>query len=120
MIVANYGSENVGIFLGYGNGSFTNQTVYSTGSGSYPFSVAVGDFNNDNIIDIVVVNQGTNTVGLFLGYGDGTFANLIQFSMSYGSRPFAIVVGDFNNDTKLDYAVAKDETDNLNIFLQTC
>ena len=28
---------------------------------SQPRSVAVGDFNNDNQIDIVVANSGTNT-----------------------------------------------------------
>ncbi|CAF4932984.1 unnamed protein product, partial [Rotaria sp. Silwood1] len=74
IVVANYGSNNVGIFLGYGNGSFTNQTTYPTGSNSDPYSVAVDDFNNDTIPDIVVANHGTNNLGVFLGYGNGAFA----------------------------------------------
>ena len=39
-----------------------SQTTYSTGSGSGPSSVAVGDFNNDQRLDIVVANHGTSRV----------------------------------------------------------
>ena len=42
-------------------------------SSSRPRPVAVGDFNNDQHIDIVVVNSGTNTIGVFLAQGDGMF-----------------------------------------------
>jgi hypothetical protein len=118
IVVANYGSNNVGIFLGYGNGSFANQTTYPTDSS--PQSVAVGDFNNDTILDIVVANYESNNVGVLRGFGNGTFAERIRIPMEYGARPFAVVVGDFNNDRKLDFAVANNGTDNLNIFLQTC
>ncbi|CAF3221632.1 unnamed protein product [Rotaria sp. Silwood2] len=120
IVVANYGSDNVGIFLGYGNGSFTNQTTYSSGSNSDPYSVAVDDFNNDTIPDIVVANHGTNNLGVFLGYGNGTFTSFISFSLDYGSNPFFVVTGDFNNDRKVDLAVANDGTDSLNILLQSC
>ncbi len=30
----------------------------------------------------------------------------------YGSLPFYVVVGDLNNDRKLDFAVTKEDTDN--------
>jgi hypothetical protein len=118
--IANYGSDNLGIFLGYGNGSITNQTKYSTGLSSSPYSVAVGDFNNDTILDIVIANYGNNKLGIFLGRGNGTFASIMLFSMAYGSRPFSVMVGDFNSDRKLDIAVANNGTDSLNIFSQTC
>jgi hypothetical protein len=120
IVAANYGSDNVGVFLGYGNGSFRNQRTYSTGSGPSPYSVAVGDFNNDTLLDIVVANYSTNNLCVFLGYGNGTFTSLILFSTDYGSHPFSVVVGDFNKDEKLDFAVANDGTDSLNILLQTC
>jgi hypothetical protein len=120
IVVANYGSENVGIFRGYGNGMFSNQTTYSTGAGSYPYSVATGDFDNDGTIDIVVANQGTNNLGIFLGNGNGAFSNMLLFSIGYGSLPFAVVVGDFNNDENLDCIVANEGTDSLSVLLQTC
>jgi hypothetical protein len=120
IVVTNYDSDKVGVFLGYGNGSFTNQTTFSTGFDSDPYSVAVDDFNGDTISDIVVTNHATNTLGVFLGYGNGTFTSLIPFSLAYGSQPFFVVVGDFNSDKKLDFAVANEGTDSLNILLQTC
>jgi hypothetical protein len=118
IVVANYNSSNVGIFLGYGNGSFGNQTTYPTSS--QPKSVAVGDFNNDTILDIVVANYGSNNLGVFQGYGDGTFSEMTFISWEYGSHPFSVLVGDFNNDRKLDLAVANNGTDSLHILLQTC
>jgi hypothetical protein len=120
VVVANYASGSVSIFLGYGNDSFTNQTMYSTGSDTYPYFVAVGDFNNDISLDIIIVIQGTNNVGILLGYGNGTFSSITLIPMGYGSNPFSVLVGDFNNDIKLDLAVANAGTDSLSILLQTC
>ncbi|CAF1425762.1 unnamed protein product [Adineta steineri] len=120
IVTANYQSDTISIFLGYGNGKFANQTSYSTGSSSSPCSVVVGYFNNDNKLDIGVVNYNNNKLGLFLGQGNGIFDNIMIFSMVYGSHPFSAVIGDFNNDGKIDFAVANDGTDNINVFLQTC
>ena len=91
MVVANYGTDNVGVFL-----------------------------NNDTLLDIVVAKQGTNNVGVFLGSGNGLFADQMMVVIEYGSLPFSVVVGDFNNDQLLDMAVGNSETDNINILLQTC
>jgi predicted nucleotidyltransferase len=120
IVVANYNSNNVGVFFGNGNGFFANQTTYSTDLYSFPYSVVVGDFNNDTRLDIAVTNYGANYLGILLGQDQGTFATQILFPMNYGSQPFFFVVGDFNNDRKLDFAVANNGTDSLHIFLQTC
>ncbi|CAF1549090.1 unnamed protein product, partial [Rotaria sp. Silwood1] len=42
--------------------------AYATDSS--PWSVAIGDFNNDTILDIVVANLGSDNVGVFLGRGN--------------------------------------------------
>jgi hypothetical protein len=118
IVVANFDSRNVGVFLGYGNGSFANQTTYVTGFG--PQFVSVGDFNNDTFLDIVVAIPDNNNIGILLGYGNGSFADLQKVSLKYGSSPFMIGIGDFNNDRKLDFAVANEGTDSLSILLQTC
>jgi hypothetical protein len=116
IIVTNSDSNNVDVFFEYDNGSFVNQITYTTGS--YPLSVAVDDFNNDIILDIVVVNYVSNNLGVFLGNGDGTFTKMTLFPLEYGSGPFSVLVGDFNNDRKLDFAVANNGTDSLHILLQ--
>ena len=117
IVVANTGTGNIGIFLGYGNGTFQRQKTCSTGRASGPKSVDVGDFNRDSHLDIVVANEGTENVGLFLGYGNGSFAKQRTFSTGNSSRPMSIVVADFNSDQRLDIAVANYDTCAIGIFL---
>ncbi|CAF2033924.1 unnamed protein product, partial [Rotaria magnacalcarata] len=73
-------------------------------TGFLPQSVAVGDFNNDARLDIVVANNGSNDVSVLLGYGNGSFQN--QMTFPTGSEPQSVAVGDFNNDTQLEIVVA--------------
>ncbi|CAF1310366.1 unnamed protein product [Adineta ricciae] len=118
---ANYNNDNIDIYFGYGNGTFyLNNITLETGSQTKPYAIAVGMFNNDTFLDIIVVNYGSNNVGIFLGYGDGSFMDMKVFAIGYGSLPFSILPGHFNNDQMLDFVVANEGTDNLKIFLQTC
>jgi hypothetical protein len=116
IVVANYHSNNIGILLGYGNGSFATVVIYSTGDGSRPQSVAVSNFNQDNIADIVVANHHGDNVGLFLGNGDGTFQNQITFSPGYYALPSFVIANDFNNDNNMDIAVSNKNKDNVGIL----
>jgi hypothetical protein len=120
MVVANYDADNVGIFFGHGNESSSSQEILTKGFASQPYSVTVLDLNNDKLLDIIVVNYGTNNIGVLLGNGNGTFAGIRKFSTDYGSRPFFVVVNDFNNDNQLDFLVANEGTDSLTVLLQTC
>jgi hypothetical protein len=70
-----------------------------------PRSVAIGDFNNDFRLDIAVANFGTNNVGIFLGFDNGSFVSQIEVSTG-ASRPIAICLVDFDNDTRLDIGTA--------------
>ncbi|CAF1190976.1 unnamed protein product [Adineta steineri] len=115
-VVANYLGNNIGVLLGYGNGSFAAVVTYSTEDGSRPQSVAIGDFNEDNILDIVVANYRLNNIGIFLGRSDGTFANQITYSTGYNSMPAFIIVNDFNNDNKSDVVICNTDTDDIGIF----
>jgi hypothetical protein len=76
----------------------------SYAAGSYPRSVAVGDFNGDGVSDLAVANSGSGTVSVLLGKGDGTFQAAQDYAV--GSNPVSVVVGDFNGDGHLDLAVA--------------
>ena len=113
---ANYGSNNIGILLGYGNRMFADILTYSTGDDSHPMSLAVGDFNNDSSTDTVVANSETNNVGVLLGYGNGSFSPITTYSMGDKSQPVSVAVGDFNRDSRLDIAVATSGTNNVCIL----
>ena len=66
IIVTNFGSNNVGVFLNTGNGTFTAQTTFSIVSG--PYGVAVVDVNSDSKPDIIVTNINDNNVGVLLAF----------------------------------------------------
>ncbi|CAF1374092.1 unnamed protein product [Rotaria magnacalcarata] len=132
IIVANSDTDNLGIFLGYDNGSSMVQRIFSTGYQFTPYCVDVGDFNGDNRIDIVVVNYGSDTVGVLLGYGDdyssnslfilfgnsdGTFGNLTVWPTGLKSRLHSAVIGDLKNDQKLDLTVTNYGLDSIGVLI---
>ena len=117
VVVANYGTNNVGVLLGYDAGLFRNQTVYSIDEDSWPYSATLADLNNDTILDIITVQGNTEHIGIFLGYGDGTFAPAMIYSTGLNSGPSSVTVGDFDEDTRLDIAVGNDKAGTIGIFL---
>ncbi|CAF1363085.1 unnamed protein product [Adineta ricciae] len=66
VIVANSGTNNIGIMLGNGNGNFLMQKTFATGANSEPRDVITGDFNGDNRIDFISANYRQNSIGIFL------------------------------------------------------
>jgi len=97
-----YSSGTVSILLGDGTGNFT--LVSSPAVGQTPMSVAVGDFNGDDKLDLAVANYGSGTVSILLG--DGTSHFTLASSPGVGIQITSLAVGDFNGDGKLDLAVA--------------
>jgi hypothetical protein len=100
----------VGVLLGNGDGSFQTAVTYGSGGNSGPFfpvSIAIADVNGDHRPDLIVANGGSNTVGVLLGDGDGTF----QPAVVYGSSafyPVSVAVADLNSDGKPDIVVANE------------
>ena len=115
--VANYGSHDISMLRGHGDGTFQAPLTFATG-GRWPVSVAVGDFNGDGRPDLAVANSGTDArpcchydpgdVSVLVGNGDGTFQAPLTFGG--GEHPSAVAVGDFNGDGKLDLAVTSYES----------
>ncbi len=52
----------VAVLLGNGNGTFQAAQTFSTGSGSTPAAVAVGEMNDDGKPDLVGATSGTNSL----------------------------------------------------------
>jgi len=81
----------------------SSQVTPTFPTGTVVRSVAVGDFNGDGVPDLAVVNQGSDTVSVLLGNGDGTFYKARNFVTDWS--PVSVVVGDFNGDGVADLAV---------------
>jgi len=100
---------SVGVFLGLGNGNFQDPVFYQYGGGR-PFFLATGDFNGDGKPDLAV-GDGSGTLTVMSGNGDGTFQIGLSFPFS-----FSFVVGDFNGDGRSDI-VGASSTNTLALLL---
>lgn len=98
----------VAIFLGKGDGTFQPAINASTGAGSTPLAVAVGDFNGDGKLDLAVALGNQAAVAILLGKGDGTFQAPRTYSTAGSTLyyPVALTVADLNHDGRLDIATA--------------
>ncbi|MBL8739400.1 MAG: VCBS repeat-containing protein [Planctomycetes bacterium] len=106
------GGDRVDVLLGDGtNGVGTGGvgSVNSTNVGTTPRGIVAGDFDDDAITDLAVVDNGAGTVTILLGNGtggrgDGTFT--AQTPIAVGTGPMGLTAGDFDADGITDLAVA--------------
>jgi hypothetical protein len=114
VVVAEEGSNNVGVLLGNGDGTF--QPLHNIPVGSQNVSVVVADFNGDGKPDLGVFTYGG--VKVLLGNGNGLFRTT---PVSYLAAPFAepnsMAVGDLNDDSFPDLAIANTDANSVSILL---
>lgn len=101
----------------------TNFPTTNFATGNAPTFVASGvTRSTGGKIDLLVANNTDNTLSIFLGNGDGTFAS--PATLATGNGPIWIATGNFNTDTTkpgadqiLDLAVVNHGDNSLSIFL---
>jgi hypothetical protein len=81
--------------------SFSSPVVIANPGG--PIRTRLGDLNGDGITDLVVLNNGSNSVNVRLGTGGGAFQPPVSYPV--GAGPTELVVIDVNNDGKPDLVV---------------
>ncbi len=112
LVVANSGSNTVGILQGKGNGSFQTAVTYDSG-GQFPVSVAVADLlTPPGGLEVVVANgcadksacsgSGESGVGVLFAFGNPTAVTY----RSGGSEVQSVKIADVNNDGIPDLLVA--------------
>ncbi len=97
------------------SGALVTGSTPPTGSG--PAGVVVSDFNGDGVYDLATANSNDNTVTVLLGNGSGGFTAAPGSPFSTGASPSAIVTGDFNNDGRLDLAIANNAGNSVTVLL---
>jgi hypothetical protein len=114
MAIPHFGGPVV-IMLGDGNGRFTPSVTYNAGPGSGPRASVATDLNHDGKLDLVVSNQESNAVSVFIGDGAGHFANYVRYPA--GELPYFLSTADFNEDGHPDIAVANSGSGNISVLL---
>jgi hypothetical protein len=82
---------------------FQPTVSYPTG-GTGACSVAVADLNGDGILDVVVANSISETVGVLLGTEDGTLQPAATYSA--GEQTGTIMIADLNGEGKPEVVIA--------------
>jgi FG-GAP-like repeat len=104
ILVANVESETLTVLLGDGKGHFVAAPGAPIATGKEPNDIAVGDFNGDGNLDLLIANTGTPYLTILLGDGKGGFKASAHSPFKTLSDPHVhgVAVGDFNGDGKLD------------------
>jgi Flp pilus assembly secretin CpaC len=127
LITANHDAGTVSVLLGNGNGTFgTNMDITV---GNQPVALVAASFCSSTstaaacagrpsgTLDLAVANQGSNTVSILLGNGNGTFQTPVNYAV--GTQPSGIVSADFNGDGHADLAVTNQGDNSISILLGT-
>ncbi|MGC1106226.1 MAG: FG-GAP-like repeat-containing protein [Candidatus Acidiferrales bacterium] len=120
LAMVNQTDDTLLVYLGNGDGTFTQGETFVLNSGSAagnkPVAITEGDFNVDGLPDLAVTDQDAGTVSILIGNGDGTFAT--PLILPAGSAPAGLVSGDFLGTTSPPgLAIANSTANELTIIL---
>ena len=131
VVASNFGSDNLTIFQNNISGTPLSGTSmgtginFSSGAGSGPSTLDVGDIDGDGKTDIAVALGNGNAVAVFKNaysggpIAAGTFSAPTILSTGTTSNTAGVTIGDLDGDTKPDIVSANIGTDNISIFKNT-
>jgi hypothetical protein len=96
-----------------GLGGFIQQSKST--AGLHPWAITSVDADGDGLLDLLVVNNGDNSVSILRNRGLGAFD--LPVSYPTGSSPVALATGDFNGDGIADVAVVNYGDGSLSVLL---
>jgi len=113
IVVGNYGSNSVSIFKNnYISGTLTTSsfsTKLDFNAGNKPGYIKLGDMDGDSKLDIVVLAEGNNSVGILRNISTpgvlntASFASRVNFNT--GLTPYYISIGDLTGNGRPDILV---------------
>lgn len=84
-------------------------------TGYLPTAVIQGDFNGDGKIDLAISNAGDNTIYVYLGNGDGTFA-IPKVLYTAGQSPVWLAAAKLRSNGHLDLIAVDGDSNQVEVF----
>jgi hypothetical protein len=100
VVVTNQYSASVSVFMGHGDGTFSEKVDYVTAT--KPQGITAADVNGDGYVDLIVANNMSGSMSILLNNGDGTFAGHVQYNAWSG--PESVAAADLDGDGDIDLA----------------
>ncbi|HEV8060414.1 MAG TPA: FG-GAP-like repeat-containing protein [Gemmataceae bacterium] len=127
LVVTNAGDNTVSVLLntttpGAATASFATQQTFATGAG--PAFVAVRDVNGDGLPDLIVSNEGADSVSVLRnmttpGATTLSFATQQTFATGAGGDAYSVAVADINGDGLPDLVVVNKQDNTVSVLLNT-
>jgi hypothetical protein len=97
-----------------GNKTFADPIAFSTDQ--QPMGLSLALLNEDESLDVVVANRGSDDVSVLINEGGGMLGEAFDHSTD-SDKPYQLVVGRFDPGPTLDLAVANRDGKELSILL---
>ena len=110
--ISDQSNDSVGVYLGNGNGTFSDPS--SIDVGDTPRDIQAADFDGDGLLDLAVAIQGDNSLTTLLGDGTGGFPTSVTFSL--GGGPVGLSSYDYDADGDMDLFAALPEVDEVAVL----
>jgi len=88
-------TNNVTVLEGNGDGTFTEFPRSPLGTGKFPVAIDSGTLAGSTGPGLAIANQSDDSVSVYLGNGDGTFAVASQSPLAVTSAPNGVTIADF-------------------------
>jgi len=115
--VTNSRDDTVSVFYGLRGGAFREADESPFDSGAQPLALATGQFNGDQLIDLVTVNTRGGSISILEADGFGGFLEPRRFQTD--RTPTSLATADLDGNGLMDIAVANSGSSTLTLFFQT-
>jgi type II secretory pathway component GspD/PulD (secretin) len=117
LAIVNETSNNVTILEGNGDGTFREFTKSPVPTGNFPVAISSGTLAGSTGPGLAIANQNDNSVTVYLGTGDGTFATSSQSPLATTSAPGGVTIADFIGTSTGGIGVTNRDSGTVTVYL---